>query len=35
MRDGIIMLKNQEVGIVMEQRNGMMSKNVMMVPLSI
>ena len=35
MRGGIIMLKNRDVGIVMEQRNDMMSENVIAVPLSI
>ena len=35
MRGGIIMLKNREVGVVMEERNDMMSKNVITVPLTI
>ena len=35
MRGGIIMLKNRDVGVVMEQRNDMMSENVITVPLSI
>ena len=35
MRGGIIMLKNRDVGVVMEQRNDAMSENVIAVPLSI
>ena len=35
MRGGIIMLKNRDVGVVMEQRNDVMSENVIAVPLSI
>ena len=35
MRDGIIMLKNRDVGVVIEQRNDVMSENVIAVPLSI
>ena len=35
MRGGIIMLNNRDVGVVMEQRNDVMSKNVIAVPLSI
>ena len=35
MRGGIIMLKNRDVVVVMEQRNDMMSENVIAVPLSI
>ena len=34
-RGVIIMLKRQDVGVVMEQRNDMMSENVIAVPLSI
>ena len=32
MRCGIIVLKNQDVGVVMEQRNDVMSENVIAVP---
>ena len=35
MRGVIILLKNRDVGVVMEQRNDMMSENVIVVPLSI
>ena len=35
MRVGIIMLKNRDVGVVMKQRNDVMSENVIAVPLSI
>ena len=35
MRGGIIMLKNRDVGVVIEQRNDAMSENVIAVPLSI
>ena len=35
MRGGIIVLKNRDVGVVMEQRNDVMSENVIAVPLSI
>ena len=35
MRGGIIMLKNRDVGVVMEQKNDVMSENVITVPLSI
>ena len=35
MRGGISMLKNRDVGVVIEQRNGVMSENVIAVPLSI
>ena len=35
MRSGIIMLKNRDVGVVMESRNDLMSENVIAVPLSI
>ena len=35
MRGGIIMLINRDVGVVMEQRNEVMRKNVIAVPLSI
>ena len=35
MRGGIIMLKNRDVVVVMEQRNDVMSENVIVVPLSI
>ena len=35
MRGGIMMLKNQDVGIVKEQRNDVMSENVIAVLLSI
>ena len=34
MRGGIIMLKNRDVGVVMEQRNDRMSENVIAVSLS-
>ena len=35
MRGGIIMLKNRDVGVVMDQRNDVKSENVISVPLSI
>ena len=35
MRGGINILKNRDVGVVMEQRNDVMSENVIAVPLSI
>ena len=35
MTGGIIMLKNLDVGVVMEQRNDVMSENVIAVSLSI
>ena len=35
MSGGIIMLKNRDVGVVMEQRNDVMCENVTAVPLSI
>ena len=35
MRGGIIMLKNRDVGVVIEQRNDVMRENVNAVPLSI
>ena len=35
IRDDIIMLRNRDVGVVMEQRNVVMSENVIAVPLSI
>ena len=34
MRGGSIMLKNRDVGVVMEQRNDMMSENIIAVLLS-
>ena len=35
MRGGAIMLKNQDVGVVREQRNDVISENVIAVPLVI
>ena len=35
MRGGIIMVKNRDVGFVMEQRNDVVSENVIAVPLRI
>ena len=34
MRGGIMMLKHRDLGVVMEQRNDVMSENVIAVPLS-
>ena len=35
MRGGIIMMKNRDVGVVMNQKNDVMSENDIAVPLSI